>query len=598
MRKTSLKLLSCLLVIAMIGILAAGCASTPVAPSSAATSEATSEVASSGTAAKTYDEFLTIDVFDNKANYQGIQPGWYAKVVKDKFNMELNIIAPNVAGGNDTLFQTRSAAGELGDLIMIGSEGGRLADCVKADLMYDITDMVSKSQNLINYQAAIDNIKSMISSDKVYAIPSECSLSSPLEATDGNDPTFGVYLRWDYYSELGCPEINTFEDVLPVLKQMQDKHPTSDSGQKAYAVSMFKDWDGNTMCLGKNPAALYGYDLDQSYFTLINPDGKSQYVLEDNSLYYRGLKFFFQANQLGILDPDSSTQNYDTFDAKYRDGGVFFDLWPWHCQGAYNTQENKAAGKGFMYVPVKDVTILGRGCNTLGNNYIIGVGSKAEDPQRMVDFIDWLYSPEGIMYASAQTNSTCGPEGLTWEMKDNEPALTDFGKKVFSGDDKAEMPAEWGGGTYKDGMSQLNYTSVVNKDINPVNNAPYNFMLWSSYLKDNTTPLDKSWQDEMKTLTTMEYIKSNNQFVVAANNGWIIPQVPTDVDAIRTQCAQIIRDESWKMVFAKDEAEFNALYKGMQETVKGLGVEQVLNWEKTNIVEPLAARYEKAKTGK
>ena len=28
--------------------------------------------------------------------------------------MELNIIAPNVAGGGDTLLQTRSAAGDLG----------------------------------------------------------------------------------------------------------------------------------------------------------------------------------------------------------------------------------------------------------------------------------------------------------------------------------------------------------------------------------------------------------------------------------------------------------------------------------------------------
>ena len=50
-----------------------------------------------------YDKFITVDVYDDFANYQGIQSGWFAKVVKDKFNMELNIIAPNVAGGGDTL---------------------------------------------------------------------------------------------------------------------------------------------------------------------------------------------------------------------------------------------------------------------------------------------------------------------------------------------------------------------------------------------------------------------------------------------------------------------------------------------------------------
>ena len=53
-----------------------------------------------------YKDFITVDVFDSMANYQGIQSGWFAKIVKDKFNMELNIIAQNVAGGGDTLFQT------------------------------------------------------------------------------------------------------------------------------------------------------------------------------------------------------------------------------------------------------------------------------------------------------------------------------------------------------------------------------------------------------------------------------------------------------------------------------------------------------------
>lgn len=47
-----------------------------------------------------YKEFITVDVYDEFANYQGIQSGWFAKVVKDRFNMELNIIAPNISGGD------------------------------------------------------------------------------------------------------------------------------------------------------------------------------------------------------------------------------------------------------------------------------------------------------------------------------------------------------------------------------------------------------------------------------------------------------------------------------------------------------------------
>lgn len=61
-----------------------------------------------------YEDFIVVDVFDSLANVQGIQSGWFAKIVKDKFNMELNIIAPNVSGGGDTLFEVRSAAGNPG----------------------------------------------------------------------------------------------------------------------------------------------------------------------------------------------------------------------------------------------------------------------------------------------------------------------------------------------------------------------------------------------------------------------------------------------------------------------------------------------------
>lgn len=49
---------------------------------------------------------MKVDVFDQIANYGGIQKGWFAKIAKDKFNVTLNFITPNVSGGGDTLFDT------------------------------------------------------------------------------------------------------------------------------------------------------------------------------------------------------------------------------------------------------------------------------------------------------------------------------------------------------------------------------------------------------------------------------------------------------------------------------------------------------------
>lgn len=588
MRKPTVKLLSSLLALTLVGSLAAGCGqATPAASSapastsasaSASTSASASESAPATAVAKTYDKTITIDNFNSQANYQGVQSGWFAKVVKDKFNMEINIIAPNVAGGGDTLFQTRSAAGNLGDLVMIGSENGRLADTVKAGLMYDITDMVAGSANLPKYQKAIDNIKSLIASDKVYAIPSAVTTLPATTPSEGLDLTYGPYIRWDLYTAVGSPAIKTQEDILPILKQMQEKEPASPTGKKVYGISLFKDWDGNMMCLAKQPACMYGYD--ESGFLLVSADGKTtQSIIDSSSEYVRALKFYFTANQMGLLDPDSSTQNFDTLFAKYQDGQVLWSPWPWLGQAAYNTIDNKNAGKGFMIAPMEDQKIFSYGANPSGGKYVIGVGSQAQDPQRMVDFIDWLYSPEGVMMSCAQTSGSCGPEGLTWETKDGQPTLTDFGSKAFSGDAALTMPEEWGGGTYKDGISQLNFQAVLTMETNPVNNLPYNYSLWPSYLASKSTPLDTSWKTAMKAETTLDYLTQHNMFVVAPGNSYIPAAAPTEIDTLRNQCKAIIIENSWKMVFAKDEATFNSLLTEMQNTVKGLGYDDVLKFD-------------------
>lgn len=583
MKKILGKLSSCLLAALMLAGSAAGCSkNTPPASSAGPSSAAVSSQAASGAETKSYADAapLTIDVFNSQANYQGVQSGWFAKVVKDRFNMDMNIIAPNVAGGGDTLFQTRSAAGNLGDLIFLGSENGRLNNTAKAGLLLDLTDKVSTRKNISAYPEALDMCKSLVDDGKLYAIPSQVSKQKATDSSEGLDLTYGPYLRWDYYTELGSPEIKTMDDLLPILKQMQEKHPKSDTGKKTYAFSLFKDWDGNMMCLGKNIlACLYGYD--EQGFQLLSADGATaQSIIDGDSWYIKGLEYFFKANQMGLVDPESTTQNYDTMYAKYQDGQVLYSPWPWLGQAAYNTNAHKAAGKGFMIAPVQDIKIFSYGCSPSGNKYMVGVGSKAQDPDRMIDFIDWLYSPEGVELSCSQTSGSCGPKGLTWDMKDGKPVLTDFGKKAFAGED-IQVPAEYGTGTWKDGVSQLNYQAVQSTDPDPDTGSTYNYTMWDSYLEDNKTALDTAWQTKMAAKTTLDYLKQHDSFAVAPGNAYVPEAAGSEIDTMRNQCKAIIIQDSWKMVFAKNQAEFDSLLKDMQTTVKGLGYDKVLAFDQS-----------------
>lgn len=155
--------------------------------SSSKLSDNTTEESSSSSSNSKYKKEITIDVFDAMANYQGVQSGWFAKVVKEKFNMKLNIIAPNVAGGGDTLFQTRSTAGNLGDLVIIGTENGKLKDTVKAGLLKDMSKLLKGKDVMKNYKMAITKTNELTGKKGVYAIPSEIFNQSPNASTDGSE---------------------------------------------------------------------------------------------------------------------------------------------------------------------------------------------------------------------------------------------------------------------------------------------------------------------------------------------------------------------------------------------------------------------------
>lgn len=527
-----------------------------------------------------YEEFIVVDVFDKRANYQGIQSGWFGKIVKDKFNMELNIIAPNISGGGDTLQEVRSAAGNLGDLIICNGENGVMQNMVNAGLLYNMKDAL-KDKQIMRYENAIEILNQGITPEGIYAVPSELSVQSPDTPSEGAEPAYGPYVRWDLYAKLGYPEMNTLEDLLPVLKEMQELCPVNEKGEKTYAFSFFKDWDDNMMNAIKQPCCLYGYD--EYGFVLAKADGSDyQSIIEDDSLYIRVCRLFYEANQMGLVDPDSVRQNYEECFIKYRDGRVLFSYWPWLGQPAYNTFEHTSEGKGFMLAPIRDMQIYSYGCNPDGNQQnVIAVGSKAKDPERLVDFIDWLYSPEGIsMNCAHLSGSTAGPEGLTWEMGENGPVLTEFGKQALLSVN-VTVPEEYGGGMWENGTSVLNYKPISRCEKNP-DGYYYAYELWDSVIELNSTPLVKDWQRVMQATSTKDYLQQHNMLLVAPGCAYQAPAETSDQSAIRSQCKRAIQNYSWKLVFARDETEFNDLLKTLQETVKSYGYEEILAYDMEN----------------
>lgn len=538
-----------------------------------------------------YSYEITIDVYDTLANFQGIQSGWFGKVVQDKFNMRLNIIAPNVSGSSDTLYETRFTTGNIGDLIICSATNGKLQSMVDAGLVLDMSSYLKDKAVYQNYDNAIDALNKLVVQDGIYAIPSEISKKASDYSSEGNTPTYGAYLRWDLYADLGYPKVTTLEDLLPILKKMQDATPYSVSGEPTYAFSLFSDWDGNLMNAIKQPCCFYGYD--ESGFVLASADGTDfQSVLDEDSLYMRSLEFYYEANQLGLVDPDSTTQTYNDVFEKYTDGQILFSPWPWLGQTAYNTAENMAQGKGYMFVPISDESIYSNGCKTYGNyNTVIAVGSQAEDPSRLVDFIDWLYSDDGIRIGCAQNSlGTAGIEGLTWTMEDSGPVLTQFGISAFIKGD-ATVPEKYGGGSWDNGVSQLNFRPVSNVETDSDGYA-YNYSLWDSVKELNDTPLQASWQKYSGYSTVMDFLNAHDQITVSPGSNYTASDESTEISTIRTQCARLVVEYSWKMVFAANMDEYKQLKSELISRANALGYDTVYAFDLENAKADAASKQE------
>lgn len=110
-------------------------------------------------------ETVTLDVYSQLANYSGLQTGWFADLMLEKFNVKINII-PEVGGA----YQTRMEAGNLGDIVVWGNDGDQYRKAVEAGLLLDWEedDLLAKWGPYINanMKLALQKNKMIVSPDK------------------------------------------------------------------------------------------------------------------------------------------------------------------------------------------------------------------------------------------------------------------------------------------------------------------------------------------------------------------------------------------------------------------------------------------------
>lgn len=528
-------------------------------------------------------EPMVIEVYSQPANFQGEQQGWIAKILKDKFNVTLNIIAPQVAGGD--LFAARSAAGFLGDLVVL--ENADIQACVESGLIYDITESMKQLTSYEEYKTQLDVYNSSLKGTEegsYYAWPTEMANTSPTTFSPiipGVAPT----VPWDYYAEVGAPEMNDLSDLVKTLRAIQDLHPTNEDGDPSYGITLWPDWDGTAMENVIQLTKWYGQEVNDSI--LLDTSGNTVPLTDDDGAYRKILQFYFEANQAGIIDPDSGTQNWDSVNNKFNSKRAFL-IWNDWQQGFWNTTERGNNRENYMMVPLNDMEIYQPSDPFYGSGRAFAIGT--DDPakqERAMMVLDWLSSPEGSQAVHG------GIEGWIYEdAADGEGYVrTEIGEYALM--DNSPVPEEFGGGLYADGMPQINQWPLAGISINPETGYSYVHNLWPAELEKAKTATTDEWSERFDAENPMDYLlKTNTVTVVPFVNVNLEPD-SSDISLIRNNCGQLIKDASWQMVFAKDQAAFDSIWTAMKDELDGFEWSKLVEFD-TNKIQVLIDERAKA----
>ncbi len=522
---------------------------------------------------------MTIQFYNQLANEAGLMKGWFPKLMLKKFNIKINLISPIVNGGGDSLFDTRSAAGNLGDLIVVDST--KMKKLVRSGLVADMSPYLKGMNNLNHFKkAALEVNKTLGKTSGIWGFPEQVSDDSPTQSSAVVDPDNAPYIRWDYYREIGYPKINNLDDYIKVMKQMQDRARKDTGKNNIYALSLFKDWDDTTMRNASDIAGWFGYMQQDNI--LFKPNGTGYDTpINKSGIYHKILKFLYKCNQAGILDPESTTQDWNKLEQKTQDGRVLTNVNS-YMAWEQNTPANNAKGIGMFVAPLQDMKVHTQGFQPLGNtSMVIALGSKAKNKQRIVKFINYMYSGEYTYGMDALP-----PNGLAYKFNSqNKPYLTAFGNRAVFDANGLEMPASWGGGQFISSTYQtINYPAVHVNATDPKTKESYNPRAWSSYLNRKLDNATADWSKHMLgARNTAQYLQKSGKIDVAPGSSFAPDEASSRMQVVQGQIKSAIVQHSWQAVMAKNEAGFDNQFNQMVQQVKGLGYADVEKFDAQQI---------------
>ncbi len=518
---------------------------------------------------------VQLTVYTQLANSSGLASGWFADELMKRFNVEL-LIVPDAEG----TYETRMENGNLGDLVVWGADGDQYQNAVEKGMLFDweSEDLVQTYGPYIweNMQAALNKNREVSGDGNIYGFGHNVAFSS-----DEHESFFYTWdIRYDLYQRLGNPVVNDLDDYLQLMLDMKALEPTDEAGSPTYATSIWPDWDGNMVMYVKAFATAYwGYDelnmglydveTGQFYDALyIDPD------TGEYGPYLKSLEFFNKLYQNDLLDPDSLTNTFSAATEKVANGGTFFSIFNYSGSDVYNTQDHIDENKMMLPMAPNEATPISYGMNVMGGNRVWSIGAQSQYPEKVMEIINWLATPEGIM------TKTYGPQGVTWDYdEDGYTYYTELGLEMKNDGDTA-FPEDSGySGNWTDGVDPINNNTYSLDNINP--DSPvgerFNDDYWASNMVGAKNDLETAWRTATGATDVQSYLEGRD-YKVSLGSAYAESKQSSELKLLWAQVTNSIVNNSWNAMYAGNDAQFRFLVNEMIDQANNYGYDECLAW--------------------
>lgn len=393
------KVVSLMLVSAMVAGMLAGCGSDSGSSQGGSSTETGSaaEASSSGETADDADDKspITFEYF----NADGKNGNWdnpVAKAITEATGVTLDVSYPVASQGDakeDVALMI--ANDEYPDMIYAK---GSATDLYQAGALIDMTDLIEKYGPNIKkmYGAEMEKLKWSQDDPGIYQL-SYAGVNQKTLTTGGS-----CQIQWAALKENDYKYPKTLDEYEKMIKSYLAAHPKTEDGLDMIGITMSaSDW--HWMITLGNPAGLIADASPDNGQWIIDDEYNVHYkhVTDEEKEYFKWLCRMYNE---GILDPNFATQTDDDYIAKVASGRVvaITDA-EWH----YSQCEATLVADGkvdqtYVGLPVTlredqvEKALLYQG-TTVG--WGIGITKSCEDPVRAIKFLDYLCSDEGqILY--------------------------------------------------------------------------------------------------------------------------------------------------------------------------------------------------------